>query len=58
MNFWLGNTCSQAYVLVKVTANHTEQISQVNGFYYSSVYGKMPESGIIEIFPEICTLTI
>ena len=30
--FWLGNVCSQGYLLAKDAAGHKEQISQVNDF--------------------------
>ena len=36
----------------KITTNHKEQISQVDDF--STLYGKIQDSGVIEIFPEIC----
>ena len=35
----------------KISAKHKEQISQVNDFSVFSMYGKMQESGVIEISP-------
>ena len=40
------------------TTNHkNSQTSQVNYFCCFSLYGRMQESGIIEIIPLICILT-
>ena len=41
-----------------ITANHKKQVSQVNDFSAFFIFGKMQESGLVEIISLICTLTI
>ena len=41
-----------------ITANHKKQVSQVNDFSAFFIFGKMQESGLVEIISLICALTI
>lgn len=51
--FWLGHTCSQTSILVKMTANHKEHISQVTLLVFFCAW-KIQESGVFEILSETC----
>ena len=49
-DFWLRSTCIQAYILVKLTANHKEQISQVNAFSAFLWMGRCKNLGLLKLF--------
>lgn len=44
----------QAHILVKFTANHKQQMSQVNDFSAVLLDERMQESGVMTILPEVC----
>ena len=54
--FWQQRPSSQN--IERLPFNKENQTSQVNGFKGFSVYGKMQESGLIEIIPLIWTVAI
>ena len=59
MNFWgLGKTCSGASILVKDYC--CPQRADFSGVYFScfSLYGRMQKSGVVEVLPKMCIITI
>ena len=52
--FLAGKYVHQAHILVKFTANHKQQMSQVNDFSAVLLDERMQESGVMTILPEVC----